>query len=126
MTDFICSSTCPTLPTIATLAPGLLSLACLVWTQASAPRVRWAGWVATILAGLRLVVPAAYLLVDGWLHGWSTTISGMIFPADSSGVLSFLLWMITLLAFVGFRSVRRERLPSNASLPGEGPHRGSL
>jgi uncharacterized protein len=109
--DMICAVECPTIPVIGSLAPGLLGLACVCWARSTRPEVKEAGSVATVLAILRVVVPAVDIFVAGWGAGWTT---GLAVTATNSlsTFLSPALWMGTLLAFVFFWSWAPRQWPT--------------
>ena len=113
--DMICTVRCPTIPTIATLAPGLLGMLCLGWALSSRPEVRQAGIVATALAVARLLVPAVDILVAGWRSGWTTFEAGTFMAGAFSPLLSPLLWLITLVAFVCYGVTHSEPHPNDST-----------
>jgi hypothetical protein len=94
--DMICGSYCPTLPTMATLAPGLLGLACFLWFWSSEREVREAAGIALTLAGLRVLVPAMDIGLSGW-RGDAPMIG--LLAGGYSFFLSPLLWLTTMAAW---------------------------
>jgi hypothetical protein len=108
-------------PLLLALAPGLLNLAPILWLWSHDPKTRFAAITATILGGLRLIVPALAVVAtaqsDACLMAGQEgclVYSGITQPGDyihwglapampnSESLfvlgLSFSLWLVTLIA----------------------------
>lgn len=96
---------CPTLLVVATLAPGLLGLLCFAWLRSEQREVRRIAWLCGILAIIRLLAPAAALL----LHGPTNLLMFGTVAEGLNAYVSLGLWGVTLAAFVGYASWRRLR-----------------
>jgi len=91
-------ATCPVGITLIALAPGLLNLVPIWWLRASDTRTRSAAKWASVLGGLRLVMPAIAVMLSG--SSGAIVATGIIGTFPNAGsqavlVISLLLWLST-------------------------------
>ena len=121
--DFIGGSAfCPTGSLLLALSPGLLNLVPILWLSSRNQETRRAALAATILGGLRLVVPAVAVLASS-TDGYNRIIWGFTAGPNSDSpdvsMIGVFLWVVTLVTLVVMRRRARSRkIASDAEAAG--------
>jgi hypothetical protein len=120
------AAVCPDGYVLAALSPGLLNLVPLLWLLSNRLQTRRAAIIASALGCLRFLIPTLGILVvtpgsdyGSVAHGFTVLTPATPWPFPNSWnlipIVSAVLWVATLAAYLVNRSISRKSIPPAAA-----------